>query len=254
MATTDYFQRLSLAGDYSDLTKPDLLTRYAGGHNRKNHIYVSGYWQFMIWVPPVIFGDDKQEAETWMHATAEGFTPHSRSINKVDIPGQGGTGASFIAGQAISRTFSVSFREYQRLPILSILAKWSAIDPYIGVSPIPGNQWYAGAYKGAAMAVLTKPTGGNRGSSMTVDDIEEVFYYSGVMPETPGIDSLATDISASDTVTHQVSFSFDGYPLTRREIDLQMVIDTLLSSSYYQTTYLGTYANDAKVPANITLK
>lgn len=250
------FNRLSLPTNNAE--KPDMLTRFAGGHERDNHVYISGYWQFIVWPPATIFGSDSAEVQQWLHCTAEGFTPHSRSITKAEVPGQGGLGASFISGQAITRSFSVTFREYQRLPIISTLTKWAAIDPYLGVSPIPGANWAASAYKGAAMAILTKPTGANASGSninpITPDDIEEVFYYIGVMPETPGVESLASDISGNDSIVIQATFSFDGYPLTRREIDLDSVVSVLTSSlsGNYSSMYT-TYRNNVTATTPLTV-
>jgi hypothetical protein len=255
MAVNDIFQRMSITEQYGDYEKPDFLTRYSGGHRRRNHPFVSGYWQFFVWVPELIFGAaDKQDAEAWLHSTAEGFTPHSRIINKTDIPGQGGTGSSFMTGQTITRTFTVTFREYQHLPIRTTMMKWATFDPYIGVSSVRGQNWLADAYKGSAIAILTKPTGGQRGGSLQVDDIEEVFYYHGVFPETDLSDTFATDINAQDAIQHNVTFSFDGYPLTRKEVRLQDIVDTIIATDYYAQTYLKTYANNAKVYPDIKFR
>lgn len=254
MPITDFFQRLSIAEAYGDYEKPDFLTRYNGGHTRNNHPFVSGYWQFFVWIPETIFNTDKSDAEAWLHATAEGFTPHSRTINFTDVPGQGGTGASFQTGQTITRSFTVTFKEYQGLPLRSIMMKWCNFDPYVGVSPIGGGSWTASAYKGSALAVLTKPTGGQRGGDMTTDDIEEVFYYHGVFPQTDLSDTLAMDIAANDVITHSVTFSFDGYPLTRADLNLDEVLDAMLATNYYTKTYNNTYANNAKVGPDLDLR
>jgi len=98
MGSTNIFNRLSNQFDKNrGNDQPERLTRYMGGHNRTNHPYVSGYWQLYIDVPNLIFAgggdagaDDMQATQEWMHSTAEGFTPPSRTINKADVPGQGG--------------------------------------------------------------------------------------------------------------------------------------------------------------------
>lgn len=239
MASNTIMQRLGATIKVATaLEKPDVMTRYMGGHNRKNHPFVSGYWQLYLNPPTRIFGDKHAEAIEWFHSTCEGFTPPSRSLNKADVPGQGGLGSSYITGQTLTRTFSVTFREYSNLPILSLFELWtSVIDPYTGVSELSGTEWLASSYKGSAFAILTKPTGAFGNNSLAADDIEQVFFFHGVWPENPPHDTLASDISGNDVAQHNLTFSFDGFPLTRADVGVREAAIRLLSSRKYMATY-----------------
>jgi len=245
--TNDIFSRCraSLFNGYEGTPKafgkerPAPLTRYMGGRNRLNHPYITGYWQFYIDVPTLIFGSDtKLGSQEWLHSVAEGFTPPTRTLNKADVPGQGGLGSSFITGQTLTRTFTVTFREYQDLPIYGIMELWTSIlDPYVGVSPLKGNQWLPPAYKGVAMAALVKPTMEN--DKISAKDIEQVFFFHGVWPETSPTDTLSQDISANDVLQHNITFSFDGWPLTKSSPGVvNKAVEMLDGSQYYKTTYV----------------
>jgi hypothetical protein len=211
----------------SSAATPQSLTRYNGGHRRDNHPHISGYWYFLVKPPEYIFGvdgsDNYEKAQYWMFTTAESFTPPSRTLNKVEIPGMGGMKSSYVSGQEISTTFSVTFREYQELPILNILQTWTSIvDPNTGTSPLGGEEFIPANYKGSAFAVLCKPTVGLRDNSkveqldaLRTEDIEQIFYFDGVWPESAPWDSLTNDISTNDSSTISVNFNFDGYPLLK---------------------------------------
>lgn len=169
---------------------PNYLSRYHGGHRRDNHPYVSGYWYFLVRPPARLFGAEgsamMEKSVDWLFTTAESFTPPSRNLTKVDVPGMGGLATSYIAGQEIGRTFSIAFREYQELPIMTILQNWtSVLDPNTGVSPLAGDEYVPANYKGAAFAALCKPTIGNRTggddkTNLAREDIEQLFYFDGV--------------------------------------------------------------------------
>lgn len=227
--------------------RPNVMTRYMGGHNRDNHPYVSGYWQLVLDPPAAIFDSDAADATTWWHCTAEGFTPPTRTLNKADVPGQGGLGSSFVTGQTLTRTFTVTYREYQELPIFNIFQLWcSVIDPYTGVSELDGEMWVPKSYKGSAMAILTKPTISQEATPLQPYDIEEVFYFHGVFPEAPPYDTLGTDIATNDVVQHSITFSFDGWPLTRKDPDVvEQAIAILEGNIYFDDTYMK-YLQDVK--------
>jgi len=242
------FERLRethLSGSYGMLDAqgvemPDPLTRYFGGHNRQNHPYVSGYWQLIIDPPTAIFDSQaKQNATQWMHATAESFTPPSRNLNKADVRGQGGLGSSYVVGQTLNRTFSTSFREYQNLPLYNIIELWtSVIDPYTGVSPLAGNEWIPANYKGSALVVLTKPTHSKPGETFEPDDLEQVYFFHGIFPESPPYDTLNAEISTNDVAAHNITWSFDGWPLTRADAGVvDRAIAMLSDVTYYEHTY-----------------
>jgi hypothetical protein len=234
--------------------KPRNLTRYFGGHNRLNHPFVSGYWQLIMLPPDAIFqGDMEKFATDWWFSTAEGFTPPSRTLNKADVPGQGGLASSFVTGQTLTRTFTITFREYQNLPILNLIQLWcSVIDPYTGVSPLAGDSWLPVNYKGSAFVVLTKPTHSEDGVDLVSDDLEQVFYFHGVFPEMPPWDTLAQDISANDVIQHNVTFSFDGWPLTKAEAEVvDQAISLMAGKKYYNETYAN-YVGDVTSTAVAT--
>lgn len=231
--------------------KPDALSRYFGGNQRQNQPYISGYWQFLVRLPSVIFGSEVTKAEEWLHSAAEGFTPPSRTLNKADLPGQGGVGSSFITGQTLTRTFTVTFREYKELPILTALELWTSIlDPYTGVSPVEAKLWVPSSYKGSAFAILTKPTQSQEGATLKPEDIEQVYYFEGVFPESAPHDTFGQDISTNDFIQHSVSFSFDGWPLSKVDAKVVSAAIAALSGRSYYNTFLN---YESRVDSTATL-
>lgn len=204
---------------------PNSTNRYFGGHRRRNHPLISGYWYLILVPPEKLMADNVPKAVEWFHATAESFTPPTRTLTKVDVPGMGGQASSYVAGQELTRTFTVAFREYRDMPIMQLINMWTAVmDSHWGLSPLKGEDWIPESYKGYCYAFLTKPTGhsimnsysnGGNVSTITEDDIDQVFFFEGVFPEAPPFDTLNSDISTNDVVQHSVTFSFDGFPLTK---------------------------------------
>jgi len=225
--------------------KPNVLTRYFGGRNRQNHPFVSGYWQFFIMPPEKIFTSTlSSDVQSWINTSAEGFTPPTRTLNKADLPGQGGVGSSFITGQTLTRTFTVTFREYKNLPILSIFELWtSIIDPYVGVSPLSAADWVPSSYKGSAFAIITKPTQSKDGTPINATDIEELYYFDGVFPESAPHDTMGQDINANDIIQHSVPFSFDGWPLTKTDEKTVQYCLSVINNLIYYDTYIKAYEN-----------
>lgn len=213
--------------------KPDAINRFMGGKDRQNHPFISGYWYFVVQLPTEIFSTGIEDQAKWLHSTAESFTPPSKTLNKVDVVGMGGSNSSFISGSTLNRTFTVGFREYQNVPILSIFDKWTAvIDPRLGLSPL--KKFVPSAYKGSAFAILAKPQSrqGSAGISssnvINEEDIEQIYLFDGVFPEMSPHDAFAVDISANDVVQLSVAFSFDGWPLTNEVAGLRKLgADTL---------------------------
>ena len=255
--------RLSVSEQYRSIVNnashPQYLSRYHGGHRRDNHPYVSGYWYFVINPPERLFStyagsNTLEKARDWMHCTAESFTPPSRTLTKMEVVGMGGMKSNYPVGQEITRTFSVTFREYQELPIFNILQTWtSAMDPNTGTSTLAGAEFIPANYKGSAFVALCKPTIGNRFStndslattpivdsnhtSLLSEDIEQLFYFDGVFPESAPYDSLTSDISTNEGLSIPVSFSFDGFPLLKDSYNvmdqfLKLVNDLKISSTY----------------------
>jgi len=198
---------------------PDLATRDIGGQFRMNQPYISGYFQVLFSLPQKLFKENAGQSATWLHSTVEGFTPHTQTLNKVDVAGQGQVGSSFISSVATTREFTCTFREYQNMPILSVVRQWAAIfDPFTGVSPLKGNEFIPNNYKGAACIIQTKPVK-SQAAAFDADDIEELYVYQGVFPTTIPVDTAAaSDITGNDTVQLSVTFSFDGAPLGSAEI------------------------------------
>ena len=87
---TDLISRLSARFANAGLkaSRPDALTRDIGGQFRTNHPYISGYFQIMVGLPSRLFDSSTTTsdiASKWLHSSCESFTPHSQSINKIDI-------------------------------------------------------------------------------------------------------------------------------------------------------------------------
>ena len=224
---------------------PRALTRYIGGHNRKNIVYISGYWQFLLQVPETIYrhkaGLSIDVVQKWFLSTAEGFTPHTRNLNKVDVPGIGGTGSSFPSGQTVNRTFTTTFREYKNLTMLKLINIWSGIfDHHTGVSELSADEWNPDAFKGVAYAILTKPIGVGK-SELSEDDLEEVFCYDGVWPESSPYDAFNQDIATNDSLQLSVTWNFDGSPLTLGDGIGSQAVATLnaIANGGYAATWEG---------------
>lgn len=240
---------------HSSSDRPHEMNRYMGGHRRVNHPYITGYWYLIIEPPLRLFSDKvtgssesgshdgendgmgpgAYEASRWLHSTAEGFTPPTRTLTKVDVPGLGGVGSSFVAGQQLTRTFTVTFREYQDTPILNTINLWtSVIDHHYGVSPLMGTEYIPANYKGGAWVFLCKPSltttgttefrqGGEGGAAsddykLNFDDVEQFFFFEGVFPEAPPFDGFNSDIATNDVTQLSVTFSFDGWPKGKENI------------------------------------
>jgi hypothetical protein len=261
---------------YTDAStdRPREMNRYMGGHRRMNHPHVSGYWYIVIEPPHRIFSSEKDNVATgglegatgsageggalsaapfetsrWFHSAAESFTPPTRTLTKVDLPGLGGLGSSYVAGQQLTRTFSVAFREYQDTPIMNALNLWtSTIDHHYGVSPLQGNEYIPANYKGAAWVYLCKPTASEKNGGLRKDDIDQFFFFEGVFPEGAPTDAFNSDIATNDVIQISTTFSFDGWPIGKEhEKVFSMGIDKInLTYGFdFNGTYLGRIADDA---------
>ena len=258
---------------------PESMTRDIGGFRRTNQPYISGYFQVFFDLPEALFAnkpntftandneaDSDDNASTsgkatvdgasWLHSTCEGFTAPSQTINKIDIVGQGQIGSSFPASTSITREFTLTFREYQNLPVLNTIRNWGAVfDPHNGVSPLQGVDMVPLNYKGRCYVGLTKPTmgvggmgtGEGDGEKLGYHDFEEIFFFDGVFPTTVPIDTAgATDITTNESVQHSVTFSFDGFPITKVDSngqDLVKKMNSLLAGRKYMDTYDTRYKN-----------
>ncbi len=242
----DIISRLgkSFSNATKDRDKPDFLTRDIGGQFRSNQPYISGYAQVVFGLPELLFGsaDDVQVASKWMHSSLEAFTPHTMTLNKGDVMGQGQIGSSFPTSVVTTREISFSFREYQNQPILTIIRRWASIfDPNLGVSPLKGNQFVPANYKGWVAVIGTKPVGA-RPEAVAIEDVEWCYIYQGVFPTGIPIDTAnAYDQGSADTVQLQVQMSFDGHPLTMSEPGVVEKALSLINSLRYMGIDDSTY-------------
>ena len=247
----------------SSSDRPREMNRYMGGHRRMNHPHISGYWYILIEPPHRIFESADSEVTTalgvettgnmggvsaapfettrWLHSTAEGFTPPTRTLTKVDLPALGGVGSSYIAGQQLTRTFNITFREYQNTPVMNALNLWtSTIDHHYGVSPLAGNEYIPANYKGAAWVFLCKPTASSNTQSITADDVDQFFFFEGVFPEAAPFDAFNSDIATNDVIQLNVTFSFDGWPYGREHTNaFELGVNKI--NEVYQLDFGGTY-------------
>lgn len=239
------------AGSIQDRESPDYLTRQIGGQWRDNQPYISGYFQVFFNLPEALFGSNASPANTWLHSTCESFTPHSQTINKVDVQGIGQTGASFVSSVSINREITMAFREYQNLPVLNVIRTWSSVfDPYTGVSTLPGGSRALTAktfipqnYKGVAYVLITKPTRSDGSpldgkTNYDMQDVEEAYIYQGVFPTSVPIDTISSDITANDSAQLSVTFSFDGAPLTSAEDGVIEKVISLFNTMKYTDSFV----------------
>jgi hypothetical protein len=243
--TTSIISRLAtrFTNAVRDRDKPDFLTRDIGGQWRNNQPHITGYFQTVFGMPELLFNgaDSVAVAAKWLHSAAEGFTPHTQTINKVDLMGQGQIGSSYVTSMVTTREFTLTFREYQNLPILNIIRRWNAFDPFVGVSPLEGNQFIPVNYKGWVAVIVTKPVKAQN-TDISAEDIEECYIYQGVFPTTIPVDTAtASDITANDMVQLSVTFSFDGAPLTSAEPGVTDKVVSLLKDLRYLGNSDSTY-------------
>lgn len=233
------------AGTYDGQT-PDVLTRYIGGQYRQNQPFVTGYHQVLFELPSRLFGENAAHAQKWFTSTCESFTPHSVTINTADVQGIGQIGASFMTSKTIGREFSLGFREYQRHPIATYIDLWhSVFDEHSGASPLAGNEYIPQVYKGVGIVFQLKPTGA-RQNKITPEDVEEFYIYQGVFPKTNPRDTVgASDQTTNDFIQENVSFSFDGAPLSMSHAYnlLPTLVERLNSLGDYAQTYNGAIMN-----------
>ena len=79
--------------------------RYSGGHKKKSGPFISGYWYLLIELPELklktsdntkianLFTTDPESRNSmirYLHATAESFTPPSKTIQKGEVSAFGG--------------------------------------------------------------------------------------------------------------------------------------------------------------------
>jgi len=236
--------RLSGAVDSDDT--PTELTRFAGGHNRTTQPHITGYHHILIYLPEVLFATGLSESQRWLSVTCESFTPHSYVINTGDVIGMGQTAVSFPTSRTTNREFTLGFREYQGLPILSIIKSWHSIfDPFFGASPFGSLVVSPSTYKGMVIVAIVKPTC-DKNSKISREDIEEAYIYHGAFPTTCPEDTItSSDQSSNESPIASVTFKFDGAPMDLGTpvipgvLDVgQIVVEAFDSSGYdYNNVY-----------------
>ena len=198
---------------------PDVITRANVGKS-PIHPKIKGYFYVLIELPDAIFDDQERDyARKWLSATATNFTPHSKSLNLVDLNAMGGVQHSYVSGSTFTRDISVTYYDYQGSPIWKIHNKWINIlfDPYTGLSAL--DNYVPKSYKGTMIVVKTKPVGAqNRISgqlaNFKADHIEHVWIYPGIVPQDDQTTTLDDDLAGQAEVTLTYTYRFDGYPLT----------------------------------------
>ena len=233
-----------ITGAMSEREMPDGLTRDIGGFSRTNQPYINGYFQVIFSLPQKLFTSEAATAVNLLHTTAETFTPHTQTMDKIDLVGQGKIGSSFPASTTVTREFTLAFREYQNLPILNTIRTWASMfDPHIGVSPLKGSEMIPLSYKGACYVIMTKPSMGDQNQIIDPENIEEIFAYDGVFPTTVPYDILNQDVNTNDSIQNSVTFSFDGFPLTIVDGGQELVskVQNLLNDKQYMRTFDHTF-------------
>jgi hypothetical protein len=200
---------------------PDVITRANVGKSAI-HPKIKGYFFVIIDLPDGIFNDQEREfARKWISATATNFTPHSKTLNLIDLNAMGGVQHSYAAGSTFARDISVTYYEYQNSPIWKIHNKWinMLFDPYTGMSAL--NEFTPKEYKGNMIVIKTKPVGamnryttGNAFSTFTDKHIENVWVYPGIVPQDDQSNAMDDDLAGQTEVMLTYTYRFDGYPLT----------------------------------------
>jgi len=231
-------QKTLLSNSMGADDQPTAMTRYMGGHNRTNQAFISGYHQIVVQPPAKLFGSDAPNATKWLTSTCESFTPHSVTINMVDLMGIGQVGSSFPVSKTVNREFTLAFREYRNLPILNIFRTWNSLfDAHAGIATLSASDFVPVNYKGCIMVGILKPTMGNDGS-ISEDDIEDLYMYEGVFPMTIPEDTIsAADQGTNDTIQASITFKFDGAPLDRSYSGLVDQYLNLVNENSYNNIY-----------------
>jgi hypothetical protein len=220
--------------------------------------YTGGNFYVVMRVPEKLFpADQGKQFEDLVLSSVRTFSPHSITLTSVEDTYMGGLGANFINGRVdITREFTMTFREYQGLPITTMFRQWIAVsNHYYGTTSLDGDEVIPSSYKGDCFVIITKPSVSDTTSSsrkIGIRDVEDVFYYQGVFPTTTGIDVLNQDINSSELVEPSISFKFDGAPMDKSfDFIAQRAVEELASRMDFNDMYIrhydeqkGPFAND----------
>jgi hypothetical protein len=194
---------------------PDAITRMNIGLSTI-HPKINGYFYIFIRIPKFLKdkGINEDKVSNWISGTAINFTPHSRSLNVVDINALNGLQHSYVTGQTITRDISATYYDYMGSPIYKFHRAWmdSIIHPGVGLSML--NDYSLAEYAATMLVIVTKPVGGDKDTQITADHIEHVWLYPAVIPtSTDQTDALAQDITAPAEVQLSFSYRFNGFPV-----------------------------------------
>lgn len=194
---------------------PDTYTRnyIASEKNRQRYApYISGYWYLALIPPKELLNDNEDLVQKYVkafNASAESYSPPSRNITKQEVVGFGGIKKFLATSQEFSNSFSVTFREHGNMEIFGLLSHWSGL-----IHPFTGK--HNKVYKGQCVIILAKPTfSGNL--KLDKPDVEEIFYFDGVFPESQPIDKFDSNIESLETKTIDITFNFDASFMTKVE-------------------------------------
>lgn len=216
--------------------------RYIGGASRtaSDHPFIKGYFYVFFGLPNTLFtenGITRSNAKNYLLSSAEGYTPHAdRQMMLQDTQGMGGAGgASFIAGQTITREFGIQYKDYWGAPIMRVHRTWTGyLDPYLGTS-IVAKDFSSSEYKGTCMVIQTKPvaraTTGGSPQVWATSDIIKVAYYDGVQCLTDLNSAYDSNIMDNSIVRPQVQYRFDGYPLNETNATVLATAVAVLNSA-----------------------
>lgn len=218
----------SYIAKYTDYSKkklhlnnsPDTYTRSymssADGHRERYAPYISGYWYLALIPPKELLNNDEGLVQQYVkafNASAESYSPPSRNITKQEVIGFGGIKKFLATSQEFSNSFTVTFREHGNMEIFGLLSHWSGL-----IHPFTGK--HNKIYKGQCVIVLAKPTfsgGSEEQPKLDKPDVEEIFYFDGVFPESQPIDKFDANIESLETKTIDITFNFDGAFMTKVE-------------------------------------
>jgi hypothetical protein len=146
----------------------------------------------------------------------------------------GAGGASFIAGQTITREFGIQYKDYWGAPIMRVHRTWTGfLDPYLGAS-IVAKDFSSSEYKGTCMVIQTKPVARQVSGTpqvWTTNDIIKVAYYDGVQCLTDLNSAYDSNIMDNSIVRPQVQYRFDGYPLNETNDTVVATAVAILNSA-----------------------
>lgn len=83
-----------------------------------------------------------------------------------------------------------------------------------------GNQFIPNVYKGTVYVMQTKPVGAYPNQHLQLQDIEEAWVFDGVWPNSVPFDALSSDITTNDSIQLSVTFSYDGYLVLSKVVEL----------------------------------